>query len=160
MKKKIIITIIIFFITSLMLGLFFVFKRNDEKQKIKEDFIQQLGIEETVDKSKATSGIKIEYESQDIYTLYQLLYNQIEVDVQNFDDNEVVLLLKTVDLENIDKNTSVREMIGYLETNNIKKKNHEIKLEYEFKENRYVFKYNEAFYKAIYYSFFEEYLNG
>ena len=159
MKQKIIIGVVaLVFVVGVCL--FFLLSGNDNKEQIKEDFIAQLGIEEPVEEIESDAGIKIDYQSQDIYTVYNLLYSQIEVEVKSADDAQAVIELKTVDLEDIDQDMDEKEMIDYLKKDNVKKKSHEVTFDYEYKDDHYLFEENEEFYRAIYYSYYDDYFNS
>lgn len=160
MKKKIIIGAVAVVVLIVGICLFFLLSGNDKTEQIKEDFVAQLGIEEPAEKTESDSGIKIDYQSQDIYTVYNLLYSQIEVEVKSVDDDQVVMELKTVDLENIDQDMDEKEMIAYLKKEDIEKKSHEVTFDYEYKDDHYLFDENEDFYRAIYYSYYDDYFNG
>lgn len=158
--KKIIIggTIIGFIIFGL--GIYLIFEKNNVNLKIKKDFVDQLSIDEIPKKEEKDSGIVVNYKPKNIYIIYNMLFNNIDVEVKEINDKTIVLDLKTVNLEKINKNLNEKEVIEYLSRDTLEKKSHTVSFEYDYKDGKYIFKYNNEFFKAVYYSFFDDYINN
>lgn len=159
MKKRIIISIIII---SILCGAgFYFYKSHKEKESlniIKEDIELQLGISSTEDENEET-GLNIEYNPDTIYKIYDCLYKQIDLDIKTVDKDFLILSMNTIDLSKINKNMNQDDFLRYIQKDNVDKKHHEIKVKYTKEDNQYYIIKNEEFLKAIYYEYYDDYLD-
>ena len=159
MKKRIIISIIII---SILCGAgFYFYKSHKEKESlniIKEDIELQLGISSTEDENEET-GLNIEYNPDKIYKIYDCLYKQIDLDIKTVDKDFLILSMDTVDLSKINKNMDQDDFLSYIQNDNVDKKHHEVKVKYTKEDNQYYIIKDEEFLKAIYYEYYDDYLD-